>query len=364
MTSQTPIAPRRRNGRPQACEPCRKRKAACDHNLPICLRCRNRRTEKDCVYLAAPMTRPSGSRSHQGVSGQQVPITPSATESSSSAVGSPASRTSIGFQPQGLGRANRFFTDSSGFLGPTSFSATLLDDSEGLDPLPANNDTQTSLRTGQAPNNGLNGPTSVLSDRLIKLGMQVIEQIPDEQTARALHEKCCFPDDGVSNLASTNFIKGLWSFVGNSPRTPEHCRSLVDQITSNTAIPLQDNGDSTQWIDSLTGSNLRWEVLGTLFSCWAASVCGLSPEESIVQRQPAPRNDAQAWMIHLGELASSCTRFCRAIKCSNPLYVFLLARCNTLESIISGEASKSALCFLCFHSVLPLLGSLIAFSLI
>ena len=340
MTSQTSIAPRRRNGRPQACEPCRRRKAACDHTLPVCLRCRNRRTEKDCVYLAAPMTRPSVSRSNQTVSAQRIPITPSATESTS-AIGSPTSRTSISLQPHSLGRPNRFFTDSSGFLGPTSFSATLLDDSEGLDPLPVTNDVQTSPAAVQTPKIGQNGQglTSNLSDSLIKLALYVLSQIPDEQTAWAIHSSCPFPDDGVSNLTRTSLIKNLWTFVGPSPRSAEHSRSLIDTITANTAIPLQDNDDSTEWIDSLTGSKLRWEVLGMLFSCWSAAVCGLSEDNPLVKAQPAPRNDPHKWMVHLGEMASSCARLCGAVGECNALYVGLLVRCNMVESIIGGEAS-------------------------
>ncbi|KAI0389661.1 hypothetical protein F5Y17DRAFT_111397 [Xylariaceae sp. FL0594] len=47
---------RRPNGRPQACEPCRKRKVACDHAHPICNRCRKRRQTAECVYLISATT--------------------------------------------------------------------------------------------------------------------------------------------------------------------------------------------------------------------------------------------------------------------------------------------------------------------
>jgi hypothetical protein len=45
--------PRRRNGKQQACEPCRKAKIACDHVLPVCERCRRRKVVEKCVYLKA-----------------------------------------------------------------------------------------------------------------------------------------------------------------------------------------------------------------------------------------------------------------------------------------------------------------------
>jgi len=49
--------PRRRNGKQQACEPCRKAKIACDHGLPVCERCRRRKVPGKCVYVDAPLTR-------------------------------------------------------------------------------------------------------------------------------------------------------------------------------------------------------------------------------------------------------------------------------------------------------------------
>ena len=49
--------PRRRNGKEQACEPCRKAKIACDHTLPVCTRCKRRKITDKCVYMSAPMTK-------------------------------------------------------------------------------------------------------------------------------------------------------------------------------------------------------------------------------------------------------------------------------------------------------------------
>src|ERR1700734_740005 len=46
----------RRNGKKQACEPCRKGKLACDHGAPFCGRCVRRKTTARCIYHPAPMT--------------------------------------------------------------------------------------------------------------------------------------------------------------------------------------------------------------------------------------------------------------------------------------------------------------------
>ena len=47
----------RRNGKQQSCEPCRKSKLKCDHVLPRCGRCIQRKIEYRCVYHPAPMSK-------------------------------------------------------------------------------------------------------------------------------------------------------------------------------------------------------------------------------------------------------------------------------------------------------------------
>lgn len=48
---------RRRNGKLQSCEPCRKGKLRCDHMMPTCGRCLRRNKPEQCVYHPAPLTK-------------------------------------------------------------------------------------------------------------------------------------------------------------------------------------------------------------------------------------------------------------------------------------------------------------------
>lgn len=50
---------RRKNGTIPSCEPCRKRKARCDHGKPICERCIQRGEQTQCIYHPAPMSKKS-----------------------------------------------------------------------------------------------------------------------------------------------------------------------------------------------------------------------------------------------------------------------------------------------------------------
>ncbi|KAL4966453.1 uncharacterized protein BDV14DRAFT_208029 [Aspergillus stella-maris] len=47
----------RRNGQATSCEPCRLSKVRCDHQKPVCSRCRDRAVAGQCFYHPAPMTR-------------------------------------------------------------------------------------------------------------------------------------------------------------------------------------------------------------------------------------------------------------------------------------------------------------------
>lgn len=48
---------RHRNGKQASCESCRKAKLRCDHALPVCTRCQQRRIPNQCFYHPAPLTR-------------------------------------------------------------------------------------------------------------------------------------------------------------------------------------------------------------------------------------------------------------------------------------------------------------------
>lgn len=169
--------PRRRNGKEQACEPCRKAKIACDHALPICTRCKRRKITDKCVYMSAPMTRitdpalnidrrqsepiqtqPNGS--HQINQQATFPLTPT---TGSSTVVSPNGVTSNGYTASVAPSNSALFTleraasassiitqprtardkeasltlaslgsKTNGFFGPTSFSAVFAENRENL----------------------------------------------------------------------------------------------------------------------------------------------------------------------------------------------------------------------------------------
>ncbi|KAH8652093.1 hypothetical protein BX600DRAFT_88243 [Xylariales sp. PMI_506] len=57
--AQTLTEKYRRNGKLQACEPCRRSKLKCDHTVPICGRCIKRKCIDKCFYHPSPLTQVS-----------------------------------------------------------------------------------------------------------------------------------------------------------------------------------------------------------------------------------------------------------------------------------------------------------------
>lgn len=80
----------------QACDPCRLRKVACDHQQPVCRRCINRGQEDECVYTSSLSRKPPSlkqlSSRDPGVAAGATPYTGNSSDNSLRAEASTPSR--------------------------------------------------------------------------------------------------------------------------------------------------------------------------------------------------------------------------------------------------------------------------------
>ncbi|KAH7203247.1 hypothetical protein BKA60DRAFT_527185 [Fusarium oxysporum] len=106
----------RRNGKKQACEPCRRRKVACDHGYPVCRRCRKRPNGASACYYASPEQAATPSRSRLS----QQPVSEASALNSEAAVPSAQTRN---FEPDDGLWSSPAARPPQGFFGPTSFPA-------------------------------------------------------------------------------------------------------------------------------------------------------------------------------------------------------------------------------------------------
>ncbi|KAK7420576.1 hypothetical protein QQZ08_010335 [Neonectria magnoliae] len=220
---ETPLSPllRRSNGRPQACDPCRARKVACDHSQPTCKRCRKRR--QPCVYTVAPKPKRN-----------PLPRSPCSTPT-------PPCTGYLGF------------TSHSAVFEETRNSLTLVHGSRPVD---------------AGPRRGPRVPRAEVPPPLRGMILFVLRNLPGTAELGSVERTPCRPDDWI--LKATRRIVEI--IHQDFPTQLEDDAVLEDwarTICSNTARPFHETDVSSQdWIDQFAGPALRWESIGLLWTFW------------------------------------------------------------------------------------------------
>lgn len=306
------IAPRRRNGKQQACEPCRRRKVACDHQLPVCSRCRRGGVSTTCVYLVqdrALVVAPSSpSLPPAAPSTAVIPITAPSPQTDGS---TPRSETQIGY------------------LGATSFSA-FFEDPAG--PLPSGRET------------GTPGPQRTLDDKTYGLAVDVLRSIPDERASRFLFKRHVNPNDGWCRLAAQRLLDSLWTTfrpVLDSSRSQHSLTQMALSLLRNGSLPLrEDQTDPDEWLGAFSDSNWRWESLGILFTYWCFGAMSLPSNAGQDDFKELGAFEKKQLVLGYKASAWKCIELSRDVCNGNTLLAYLVYRHFLLESNISGDAGE------------------------
>lgn len=299
----------RRNGKQQACEPCRKGKLACDHAAPFCGRCVRRQITSRCIYHPAPMTRvkyapainppPSPHHTTPSISSDQTsgpgqspqdrmaaPFRPQLNHHQSS-VGafengphSPAGGYSAHDIAETLRNTNWYgrkweedavFPRSARYYGPTSFSSVFTEN-DLLDNIGEQRMHPSNWPFGQ-PLLGRDRPSAptVRMNQVIR----ALWNIPSREVCESLMSTFQSDHSIVMNEVFLGHnITTLWSTFGEQlavPRTSEKLTPIAETMFMNeekALLPAPDDG--IEWLNTFTGANLRFEMLG-LFFCFIGS---------------------------------------------------------------------------------------------
>lgn len=355
QTSPDPEVPRRRNGRQQACEPCRKRKLACDHGVPVCKRCCHRKVATDCKYLVRGRPIAFGPRREPSMSATRQRATPEASSErrvEHSAPFSPSQPASPESERQ-ASRANPTpaGVHNMGYFGLTSFSALFLETQSSLalaqQASPARKPelltpvgiAQTSTTLQEAFY-----PRSVHSNIPAGTAVQVLEHIPPFRVALALFRKNINPNDGWNRLAAERLITSLWETFGSALRTRSQTelQAMAEVLTQNSQRPLnEDSNDAQEWMASFSGPNMRWECLGILFSYWSlASVHYMGEQDDPAHPNPAWRDPKgrRTMLCRYHELAGTSIAIADPTRNANSLVLYALYKYSLAESRVSGDA--------------------------
>jgi hypothetical protein len=325
----------RRNGKKQACEPCRRRKVACDHGYPICRRCRKRPNGASACYYASPNRPSDTSHSQQPVSGVSA-LNAGAAESST--------RQTRNFGPDDGLWSSPAARPPQGFFGPTSFPAAYQETEANLAAQgPPVVDVDAPLSPSMsAPPSVAEIQTMVNMDQgASQLAVKVLQALPEKPLISRPRPKVSL-DDGWLAIIGDKLITSTWDSFGSylcDKSNTAKLREMGSRICINTRKTLrEDQDDPVAWIESFSGENLRWETVGVMFLYTALSeISATSNEES------------KNIIRQCTDYCASCITLANMGGSSGTLMLFLMYRRSVLHAWMHGETSKfpRTLLFIC-----------------
>ncbi|KAI0148657.1 hypothetical protein GGR57DRAFT_505123 [Xylariaceae sp. FL1272] len=327
----TPVL-RRRNGRPQACEPCRKRKVACDHSQPICERCIKRRQVGDCVYVLSPGSPKPAIES-------RCPSSPAySTSPKTYQNGIPTTRTEVSTPKSSEVLSSR--TTAPGYLGFTSFSAVFEETQislsehtrlQGAQETPPASDAQSQASLVQ--------DAFVLSPRTQEACMYILRNVPEPSRG-----KICLRGSPVESWVYyflDEVLDSLYATFGHyfgPQRSDASLQELARIISRNTALPFSDEDDITpsEWKAQFSGANTRWETLGLFFAFWDFTVKSVSLEKSLTQDEYGRPSRITK------DAVDFCVELCNEFSPANSMFLFLSFRRLVVETQINGDINRQS----------------------
>lgn len=325
--------PRRRNGRPQACEPCRRRKVACDHRLPICSRCIRKSAPQNCRYL---------------IKGQLVtPALPSAGTRRQSADsrqhGQPAEPSPPTLSPTALKDLASPSDRISGYLGATSFPEFYRETQKHLDHVaglePALDGLAGSNNSGMASTN-----TAVPDAVAFETAFAVLRTIPEQGGANFLCGRNVNPSDAWCRLAVYRLHDSLWKTLGHflkGERSNDALSQMALLLFQNSSKPLrEDFTDAEEWYEAFSGINFRWESLGLLFGYWTFGATSLLENGNLEQCKQLGSHNRRNLMQMYKSSTTKCVDFCRLANSNNTMMVVLIHMSSLTASLITGDTGK------------------------
>jgi len=138
-----------------------------------------------------------------------------------------------------------------------------------------------------------------------------------------------------------------WQFHGsflNEPRTTENLHDVSVLLCKNSTTVLEEphgSGEYYKWLDSFTGSNMRWETIGIVFACLVTATLSLPERDAFFCTQRGDRRDRKLFAVEMKDCVQACITLSNWKDLINLPMVALLAKNLILQTVISGDTSKS-----------------------
>jgi hypothetical protein len=328
----------RRNGMQSACEPCRKRKVACDHATPVCRRCTKGRIPEKCKYVVAPMSRLSV------FTNQTETIAPSSSTTQRSVPPQkPLPFSNLSSATQSSPSVTSLYDKSRGYLGHTSFSAVFVENRSDLespivDPFPH----QKGLAPLTPDDSFDTRNQEIIDSEVIQESVRLLKALPDYNVVDRLFSKEYNPNDGWAKLAGPAIVESLYAWLRsrNCGYQNYQLDTLAYRISKNTATVLEERDEGSAWLEPHKDENLRWETVGILFCYLAFSAINCKDDKSLFESNEGQSRDGREIMKGFQKCAGSCIDLCEKLGQANTLLVWLIYKHSLLQSIITGDACK------------------------
>ncbi|KXT13365.1 hypothetical protein AC579_2946 [Pseudocercospora musae] len=349
------VPAKRRNGKLQSCEPCRKRKLGCDHRIPSCSRCLRRGHPQSCYYHPAPMTKQSdamlltpsaSSLSSPDATTTSVTLATITTAASQHILTLPTpkplqnqhSATRAESDPPS-GRVQEILSVPSagilmesacaprtvGYLGEITSAAVVAEVNSSL---------------GIPAHHGLiEPPKDSLTEDCVRNGVEVLEFLQDIEKIRDLLSRWFQFGDGFMLYRP---LYEIW-LEGLAPVLVDYSNgkgleSLAAAIWCNTQRSLTCSKNTTlqEWASAATGDQLRWETIGLLLSIIGLLSASLPPWDTVFKAS-YDRNELMHTTLKLVEI---CIDLSERSGARNELLLCLLYERTVMISGIQGDFSS------------------------
>jgi len=221
------------------------------------------------------------------------------------------------------GRPRKSSEESPGFLGSTSFSATIQQNSVVEEPL------------------GIVGENDIHNQKSYETGIKVLSRFPKKEVSVRLNDwyLSTHLQPGFHKPTIKACLVDFWVAFGSEMRDPRKAADLERMsvlITKNGRTGLPSNDDSREWIAGFSGLNTRWETLGTLFLSFSVACISIS---DIHLETLFPGIERKVLIKQMKECVEMCIELSQ--HSLNVVVCNLLGRHLLLESVIVGDTALS-----------------------
>ena len=183
------------------------------------------------------------------------------------------------------------------------------------------------------------------SQNHIDQGVRILHRYPDRTICDRLLDRYFVVGDVTLPEPTIRYCcESVWSTYGDylrEPRTDQRLSIMSRELCQNAMNPLPAAYSTKQWTESFSGHNLRWEIVGNLFTIFALSVMTVPDWDPLF----ATNKNGDEWNKRQSgersrECAEACLALCNDVDFINDFVIALMSTAYVLQSLHEGDTSK------------------------